>query len=134
MTAISATELELLECFGTEPRRVDPDLPWFHNKATYSIELDGLAISYTIHPSFRDISLIVYRGKDRFYELNAVGVVDVRIPHIWGYDVVEILLTECEGLRLQLSPSVSIAQKLVDPVLSCGELDLPWTRLGGLGA
>ncbi len=79
METITATELQLLECFGVEPQLLDPRDPWCYNDAAYLVELDGLSISFAIAPAYRDVRLMVRRCDQRIYELNAMSVTDVRV-------------------------------------------------------
>jgi hypothetical protein len=111
MESITATELGLLECFGVEPKLLDPGVPWCYNDAAYLVEVDGLSVSFAVAPYYRDVRLIVRRGEQRLYELNAVGVEDVRVIDEPGRDIIEILVTEQEWLRVQLRPVFEITQE-----------------------
>jgi hypothetical protein len=110
MHDITATELQMLECFGVEPQVLDPNEPWCYNDALYLVELDGLSISFAVQPAYQDVRLIVHRGEQRLYELNAVGVRDVLVLDEPERDIVEVRLSEQEWLRLQLRPSFEITQ------------------------
>jgi hypothetical protein len=110
MKSITAKEWELLACFGVEPELAEPEIPWCYNDSVYAVELDGLLISCAIHPSYRDVRLIVRRGTQRLYELNAVGVADVRVLDEPGKDILEIRLSDQEWLRLQLRPTFEITE------------------------
>jgi hypothetical protein len=110
MSGIIAQELELLECFGVEPQLLDPGVPWRYNDALYVVEVDGLSVSFAVQPAYRDVRLIVSRGGQRLYELNAVGVADVRIIDELGRDIVEVRLSEREWLRVQVRPTFEITQ------------------------
>lgn len=110
MSGITAREWELLACIGVEPELLDPEVDWFYNDASYVVEVDGLSVSFAVQPSYRDVRLIVCQGGRRFYELNAVGVTDVRILEEAGRDIVEVRLTEREWLRVQLRPCFEITQ------------------------
>ena len=79
MSGITATELELLACFGVEPRLRDADVPWCYNDAAYLVEMDGLSVSFAVQPSNRDVHLTISRGERRLFEFNAAGVADVRV-------------------------------------------------------
>ena len=107
---MTATELQLLECFGVEPRLLDPNDPWSYNDALYVVEIDGLSISFAVQPSYRDVRFIVCRGEKRLYELNAVGVADVRVIEETGVDTFEVLLTAGSWMRVQLRPAFEITQ------------------------
>jgi hypothetical protein len=112
MRAITATELQFLECFEVEPVLLDPKDPWCYNDAAYLVEVDGLSVSFAIQPSYRDVRLIVRRGEQRLFELNATGVADVRVIDEPGVDTVEVLLTETALLRMQLRPVFLIEQEI----------------------
>src|ERR1051325_9995490 len=86
MAGITATELQMLECFGVEPRLLDPSDPWCYNDAAYLVEVEGLSISFAVQPAYRDVRIIVRRGEQRVYELNAVDVVDVLVLDELGRD------------------------------------------------
>jgi len=110
MTTITAKEWELLACFGVEPKLLEPDVPWCYNDALYQVDLNGLSVSFAVQPSYRDVRLIVRHCGQRLYELNAVGVNDVRIMDEPGRDMVEVRLTEREWLRVQMRPTFEITQ------------------------
>ena len=110
MDGITAKELQLLECFGVEPKLLDPKEPWCYNDAAYLVEVDGLSISFAIQPAYRDMRLIVRRGEQRLYELNATSVTDVRVLDEPGRDLLEVALTERSWLRLSLRPCFEITQ------------------------
>jgi hypothetical protein len=110
MSAISATELQLLACFGVEPQLLEMDVPWSYNDAAYLIDLDGLTVSFAIQPSYRDVRIIVARGSQRIFELNAVGVADVRVIDAPRIDAIEVLFADAWWLRMQLRPVFEITQ------------------------
>jgi hypothetical protein len=110
MDGITATELDLLACFGVEPELLDPGMPWCYTDAMYLVEVDGLSVSFAVQPAYRDVRLIVRRGEQRLYELNAVGVADVRVLGEPGRDLVEIQVSEHAWLRVQLRPAFEITQ------------------------
>jgi hypothetical protein len=111
METITATELQLLECFAVEPKLLDADVPWFYNDALYQCEVEGLEISFAVQPSCRDVRLIVSRGKKCLFELNAVDVADVQVIDEFGVDAVIVLLNERSCLRIQLRPDFEITQE-----------------------
>ena len=84
--------------------------PWCYNDALYVVEVDGLAVSFAVHPSYRDVRLIVNRSGQRLYELNAVGITDVRVLDERGYDILAVRLSDREWLRIQLRPRFEITQ------------------------
>jgi hypothetical protein len=111
MNGITATELELLACFGAEPHLLDANVPWCYSTASYAVDVDGLSVSFTVLPSYRDVRLIVRRGKQQMLEFSAVGVVDVRVIDERGVDAVDVLLSPQSWLRLRLRPTFGITQR-----------------------
>jgi hypothetical protein len=110
MPGITAQEWELLRCFAAEPKLLDPDVPWCYNDAAYGVEVDGLSVSFAVQPAYKDVRLIVRRGEQRLFELNAVGVMDVRVVDEPGRDIVAVRLSESGWLRMQLRPAFEITQ------------------------
>jgi hypothetical protein len=110
MKAITAQDWELLGCFGVEPQLAEPDIPWCCNDSVYVVEVDGLSLSCAIQPSYRDVRLVIRRGSQRLYELNAVGVEDIRVIDESERDILEVRLSHQEGLRVQLRPTFEITQ------------------------
>jgi hypothetical protein len=107
---ITATELQLLACFGVEPVLLDPTDPWCYNDAAYTVEVDGYSVSFAVAPAYRDVRIIVMRGDRRIFELNSMGVLDVRVIDEPRVDAVEVLLADRSALRLQLRPVFEITQ------------------------
>jgi hypothetical protein len=108
---ITATELQLLECFGVEPQLLDPTDPWCYNDAAYRVEVDGYSVSFAVAPAYQDVRIIVSRGERRIFEFNSMGVRDVRVIDEPGVDAVEVILGQQSSLRLQLRPVFEITQR-----------------------
>jgi hypothetical protein len=107
---ITATELQLLACFGVEPKLLSPTDPWCYNDAAYVVEVDGFAVSFAVAPAYPDVRIIVRRDGQRVFEFNSMGVRDVRVIDEPGVDAVEVVLTEQSWLRFQLRPTFEITQ------------------------
>lgn len=114
MNGITASELQLLACFGVEPRLLDADVPWCYNDAAYRVEVDGVMVSFAIAPASRDVRIVVSRGGQRFFELNAMRVADVVVIDEPGIDTVEVVLAEGSWLWMQLRPVFEITQGFAD--------------------
>jgi len=111
MNGITATELELLACFGIEPHLIEPEAPWCYNDAVYAVQVNGLSVSFAVQPEYRDVRLIVRDGAAVMFELNSMGVRDVRVIDEPGVDAVEVVMDEQSWLRLQLRPAFTITQQ-----------------------
>jgi len=109
---VTATELELLACFGVEPQLLWPGEadPWCYNDAAYLVEVDGFSVSFAVAPAYPDVRIIVRRGEQRVFEFRSLGVRDVRVIDERGVDAVEVVLAEQSWLRLQLRPAFEITQ------------------------
>jgi hypothetical protein len=110
---VTATELELLACFGVEPQLLDAEDPWYCNDAAYTIEVDGYAVSFAIAPIYPDVRIVVRLDTRRVFEFNSRGVLDVRIIDEPGIDAVEVVIDERTWLRMQLRPAFEITQEFV---------------------
>jgi hypothetical protein len=111
---ITTTELQLLACFGVEPRLLDAGVPWCYNDATYVAEVDGLVVTFGIAPSYRDARIDVTRDGRLLFALDALQVADVVAIDEPGVDAVEIVMREGSWLRMQLRPTFEIAQEFMD--------------------
>lgn len=107
---ISAQEWELLSFFAVEPQRLDPDIGWPYNDFSYVIERDDLTLTCAIAPAYKDVRLTLTRNDGTLYELNALSVADVRYRRDDGTEVIEIVLSERESIRLCVEPHISIRQ------------------------
>ena len=110
MGNITATELELLSCFGVEPVLLEPDEIWYFNDSAYCVQVEGLSVSFAFQPYHRDVRIIVSRNGQRLFEFNSMGVADVKVIDEPGVDAVEVLMIERSWLRLQLQPVFEITQ------------------------
>lgn len=110
MDEIAATELDLLSCFGVEPQLRDPGVPWQYNSATYAVEVDGWAVSFTIEPAYRELRLTLGKGGQRVLELTANSFTDLRVVDAPGQDAIEVQLSERGWFMLQLRPAVEVIQ------------------------
>ncbi len=82
---------------------LDGDVLCCYNNASYQVEVNGLSVSFTIAPGYRDLRHIVRCREQRLFEFKAVGVLDVRVIDEPGIHAVKLVLTEKPWLRLQLS-------------------------------
>ena len=107
---VTATELELLACFGVEPVLLEPAELWCLNDAAYCMEVEGFSVSFAVRPYHRDVRIVVSRSGHRLFEFNLTGVADVKVIDEPGVDAVEVMITEDSWLRLQLQPVFEITQ------------------------
>ncbi len=108
---ITATELQLLTCFGVEPRLLEPTDPWCYNDAAYVVEVDGYEVSFAVAPAYHDVRIVVRSASRRVFEFNSMGVRDVRVIDEPGVDAIEVVVAEQSWLCLQLRPAFVITQR-----------------------
>jgi hypothetical protein len=111
MRKITAEEWELLSCFEVDPERADPSLPWDSDDSVYSVS-DGLvSLSCAIHPLYRDVRIILKCSEQRIYELNSMGVDDVRVIKEADAEILEVVLTPEECIAVKIRPKILLEQR-----------------------
>ncbi|PYV17474.1 MAG: hypothetical protein DMG07_05615 [Acidobacteria bacterium] len=86
----------------------DKDVPWPYNDFLFEIDRGDVSLSCAIAPAYRDVRLILKRGSDKLYELNATGVEDVKYEDRNGVEILEIILSAREQIRLKVKPRIEI--------------------------
>lgn len=114
MTYISAEELELLSFFEVEPDRLDADVPWPYNDFAYQVSRGEYSLSFAVQPAYRDVRIILKRGDTVLYELNAVGIDDLKYHNDKNHEVLEIVLNERDRLWLVLQPDITIRHQATE--------------------
>ena len=115
MEEITATELDLLACFGVEPQLRDPGVAWADNSATYDVDVAGSTVTFTIEPSFRELRLTVHRSGQRVLELTANSFTDLRVVEAPGRDAIEVQLSERAWFMVQVRPTIEVVQAFGGP-------------------
>lgn len=110
MRYISAEDWELLSFFEVEPQRSDPSIPWVYDDSVYLVEDGELALSFAIHPAYKDIQIILKYQGHNLYEFAAIGVKDIRVLKKKDGEMLEIILSEQQKLWIRLHPSIKIVQ------------------------
>lgn len=111
MKYISAEDWELLSFFEVEPRRLDPSVPWVYDDSVYLIEDGELSLSCAIQPAYKDVKIILKHCGHCLYEFEATGVQDIRVLKEKGSEILEIVLSEQQNLRVRLRPSIEIVHR-----------------------
>jgi hypothetical protein len=112
MSSVKAGEFDLLNFFGVEPERPDPDAPWPYNDFTYAVVDGDLALCFTINPAGRDIWIELKRGAVSMYRLHAVAADDLALRSEKTGEVLEIGLGLHDVLWLRIKPSISIDHRV----------------------
>ncbi len=112
MNVIKAEEIELLSFFEVEPKRLDKDVPWPYNDFLYEIQRGDLSLSFSVAPAYKDIRIILKKGEIQLYELNAVGVEDIRYHNDKGREAVEIVINKTDRLWLRVKPEIKFTHEI----------------------
>ena len=111
---MTATDYQLLACFGVEPERRDASELWCHDDALYQVQIDGFLVSFAVAPIYPDVRIVVQFGGRRIFEFASMAVEDVRVIDEPGIDAVEVHLTARSTLRLQLRPAFAITHQFTN--------------------
>jgi hypothetical protein len=109
---VAAEPLELLSFFAVEPTPADPEAPWPYNDWVYETSVGDWAVSFAVAPAYRDVRLILKRREEIVYELNAVGISNLRYHSDKSGEWLEIILSERDTLHFRLRPNVSITHQV----------------------
>ncbi len=111
MNYISVEELELLSFFEVEPVLADKDIPWPYNDFSYRVEIGQYKVSFSIAPSYTDLSFSVSYGDMDIYSFTALSVKDVRYHKDADLETLEIVISDRDSIWLRLRPNLLITQR-----------------------
>jgi hypothetical protein len=100
----------LLNFFGTEPTPLEHNIAWAYNDSVYEAADARCHVSFAITPVSKDVRIVLTLDGVTVYELNAVGISDVRCLNEKGRESLEITISAKESIRLRLKPLISISQ------------------------
>jgi len=116
MRSVSVDELELLTFFEVEPTKVDSDIPWIYNELAYEYSQDDYLLVFVIAPSYKDVRLIMKHSGLNLYELNALGVEDVKYHNDRGRETLEVVVNDQDRLWIRLKPELSIKHEVTERI------------------
>ena len=108
---LSVNEYDLVSFFGILPIQLDPDVPWVYNDSLYEAADGDLHLSFAITPSVRNVRVVLKSREATVYELNAMGILDVRHHNDKGRESLELLISSQHSVWLRLKPGISINQE-----------------------
>jgi hypothetical protein len=111
---ITANDLDLLTFFEVEPTPRDADVPWPYNDFLYETSRGDHHISFAVAPAYKDVRCILTVGGSIIYELNALGVDDVRYLKDTTGELLEVIVSARETVTLRLRPVVRIDHRVAD--------------------
>ena len=105
---ITASALDLLTFFETEPRALD-DTPWPYNDYVYEVVQGGLRLSFAVAPAYQDVRIVLSLDGNTIFEWNAMGVADVSYRREPAGEVLEVQASERGRFEIRIKPRISIA-------------------------
>src|SRR5436190_9967813 len=108
--SLSIDEVDLLNFFAVEPTPLEPGIPWAYNDSVYETSDGRRHISFAVAPSVKDVRILLKLEDTLAYELNAVGVEDIRYHNDKGRESVEIIVSAVDSIWLRIRPNISITQ------------------------
>jgi len=108
MDYVSVEELELLGFFGVEPKRLDADVAWPYSEFLYEVNQREMSLSFVLAPAYKDVRIVWKAGSVALYELNAVGVEDVKYHNDSGRETLEVIISQQDKLWLCIFPNIQI--------------------------
>jgi hypothetical protein len=103
---ISAQEWQLLSFFEVEPTSPDGEA-WPYSDFLYQVSHGDLHLSCAVAPAYKDVRIILRRGERVTYELNAMGIEDVRY-HDEGGEALAFVISARDTLWLRLKPEIAL--------------------------
>ena len=114
MSYITAEKLDLLGFFGVEPKCLEPDAPWPHNEFAYHVQQGEISLSFAVAPAYKDVQIILRSGSVVLYDLNAVGVEDVKYHNENGRETLEVVITPEDRLWLRVIPNIYVSHEATE--------------------
>ncbi len=111
---ISLLEWQALSFFEVEPTRQDEDVPWACNDVRYEIQRGDLLLSCSLGPAYHDIDLLLTRGGQALYQLVALSVKDIVYERDGEQELLRILISDRDDVRLVVKPFIEIKQSMRD--------------------
>jgi hypothetical protein len=107
---ISAQEWQLLSFFEVEPTTPDGEA-WPYSDFLYQVSRGDLHLSCAVAPAYKDVRIILRRGVSVIYELNAMGVEDIRYDDEGG-EALAVVLSARDTLWLRLKPDITLRHQV----------------------
>jgi hypothetical protein len=111
---LSVDEFDLLDFFEVMPTPADRDISWAYNDSAYDVSRNNVHLTFALVPVSRDVAVRLRIGELLVYELNAVGIQDIKYHREKGRKSLEVILAAQDSLWIRLSPEVSIHHNVAE--------------------
>jgi hypothetical protein len=113
--ALSVDEFGLLNFFGAFPVQRDDNVPWVYNDSAYEVITGQTQMSFAVAPADRDVRLRLQVSGIVLYELNVMGVQDVRLHNDKGRECLEVIISTRQSIWLGIAPEISVTESVEGP-------------------
>ena len=100
---------------GAAPVLRDEGVPWVYNDSAYEVTARQTRVSFAVAPAHGDVRIRLWVSGMMLYELNAMGVQDVRLHNDKDREWLEVIISPRQSLRLRIAPEISVAESVDDP-------------------
>ena len=113
--ALSVDEYGLLSFFGTSPAQSDDDVPWVYNDSAYEVTNGESRLTFALAPADRDVRVLLRVRDTVVYELNAMGVEDVKLHNDKGRESLQLIVSDRQSVWIRITPAICINESIGDP-------------------
>jgi hypothetical protein len=111
MTKAPPDDLAVLSFFESEPRLLDPNVPWIYNTSIYETERDGYLVGLEISPSYSTLKVTLALAGRELAEAEVTAFTHIEIVLEDGKESLIVRFGESDAsvLCLTLKPQVRIS-------------------------
>jgi hypothetical protein len=110
MSVVTIQDWQALSFFAVDPVPADADVPWPYNDYLYEITRGNLSLSFSLAPAYKDVRCVLKNQGNKVYELNAVGVEDVKYSETKDAEMLEVIVSKRESILFRVNPTIVIEQ------------------------
>jgi hypothetical protein len=115
LPTLSVDEFALLNFFGAIPVQSEDDVPWIYNDSLYEVTTGQTHVAFAVAPAYHDVRIRLQVSGALLYELNAMGIEDVRVHNDKGREWLEVVVSQRQSIRRGIAPEISLTERLDDP-------------------
>ncbi len=101
---LSVGEYDLLNFFEMIPSHLDPGVAWTYNDSVYEAADAHVHLSFAIAPVVRDVRVVLKVGDAPVYEVDAMGIKDVKYHNDKGRESLDVILSDRDSIWLRIKP------------------------------
>lgn len=105
---ITANEEQLEEFFGVKGKPLDINMQWPFNEYLYEVSRDGMELSVSIHPTLKDVRIILAKDENTIFESNRMAIQDITIETDGDAQSLVIHGANNQYLLIRVEPNIQI--------------------------